>query len=226
MVIFVLEFCRIIAGIAMKIRVRFKALGLNILILLSVAVLLVGGTFWWLDRYTRHGESVEVPDVMNLFYADADILLTEHDMYATVVDSVYIDEQPRGVVVDQVPRAGSSVKRGRTIYLTVNAFSPRRIPIPKLDDLSYRQAQEVLKSLGFPKPRIIYEDSEYKDLVLRVLVDGEPVDAEERYAEDTRLTLVVGNGRFLPARRKVISAAEDSTETDAVELSDSDLLDL
>ena len=209
----------------MKIRVRFKTLGLHILILLGAVVLLVGGTFWWLGRYTRHGESVEVPDVVDLFYADADILLAEHEMYATIVDSMYIDDRPRGVVLDQVPRAGSSVKRGRTIYLTVNAFSPRRIPIPKLDDLSYRQAQEVLKSLGFPKPYIVYEDSEYKDLVLRVLADGEPIDAEERYAEDTRLTLVVGNGRFLPARRKVVSAAEDSTETDVVELTDSDLLD-
>ena len=210
----------------MKIRVRFKAVGLHILILLLVAVLLVGGTFWWLDHYTRHGESVEVPDVVDLFYDDVDILLAEHEMYATIVDSMYIDDRPRGVVLDQVPRAGSSVKRGRTIYLTVNAFSPRRIPIPKLDDLSYRQAQEVLKSLGFPKPYIVYEDSEYKDLVLRVLADGEPIDAEERYAEDTRLTLVVGNGRFLPARRKVVSAAEDSTETDVVELTDFDLLDL
>ena len=209
----------------MKIRVRFKAVGLHILILLLVAVLLVGGTFWWLDHYTRHGESVEVPDVVDLFYDDVDILLAEHEMYATIVDSMYIDDRPRGVVLDQVPRAGSSVKRGRTIYLTVNAFSPRRIPIPKLDDLSYRQAQEVLKSFGFPKPYIVYEDSEYKDLVLRVLADGEPIDAEERYAEDTRLTLVVGNGRFLPARRKVVSAAEDSTETDVVELTDSDLLD-
>ncbi len=210
----------------MKIRVRFKAVGLHILILLLVAVLLVGGAFWWLDHYTRHGESVEVPDIVDLFYDDADILLAEHEMYATIVDSMYIDDRPRGVVLDQVPCAGSSVKRGRTIYLTVNAFSPRRIPIPKLDDLSYRQAQEVLKSLGFPKPYIVYEDSEYKDLVLRVLADGEPIDAEERYAEDTRLTLVVGNGRFLPARRKVVSAAEDSTETDVVELTDFDLLDL
>ena len=148
----------------MKIRVRFKAVGLHILILLLVAVLLVGGTFWWLDHYTRHGESVEVPDIVDLFYDDADILLAEHEMYATIVDSMYIDDRSRGVVLDQVPRAGSSVKRGRTIYLTVNAFSPRRIPIPKLDDLSYRQAQEVLKSFGFPKPYIVYEDSEYKDL--------------------------------------------------------------
>ena len=210
----------------MKIRVRFKTLGLHILILLGAVVLLVGGTFWWLGRYTRHGESVEVPDVVDLFYADADILLAEHEMYATIVDSMYIDDRPRGVVLDQVPRAGSPVKRGRTIYLTVNAFSPRRISIPKLDDLSYRQAQEVLKSLGFPKPRIIYEDSEYKGLVLRVLADGEPIDAEERYAEDSRLTLVVGNGRFLPARRKVVPMAEDSTETDLLEVPDTAFLEL
>ena len=210
----------------MKIRVRFKAVGLHILILLLVAVLLVGGTFWWLDHYTRHGESVEVPDVVDLFYDDADILLAEHEMYATIVDSMYIDDRPRGVVLDQVPRAGSSVKRGRTIYLTVNAFMPRRIPIPKLNDLSYRQAQEVLKSLGFPKPYIVYEDSEYKDLVLRVLADGETIEPDARFSEDTRLTLVVGNGRFLPVRRKVVSAAEDSTETDAVELTDSAFLEL
>ena len=210
----------------MKIRVRFKILGLNVLILLLIAVLLVGGTFWWLGRYTRHGESTEVPDVINLFYIDADILLAKHEMYATVVDSVYIDDRPRGVVLDQVPRAGSLVKRGRTIYLTVNAFMPRRIPIPKLNDLSYRQAQEVLKSLGFTKPYIVYEDSEYKDLVLRVLADGETIEPDARFSEDTRLTLVVGNGRFLPARRKVAPTAEDSIEIDILELPDSAFLEL
>ena len=106
-------------------RIRFLSLGLHILIMLAVAVLAVVILFFWLDHYTRHGDVAEVPDVCGLYYLDADIALSEGGMRSTVIDSMYIDGMEKGIVLDQVPRAGSAVKHGRTIYLTINALSPR-----------------------------------------------------------------------------------------------------
>ena len=113
-------------------RIRFLSLGLHILIMLAVAVLAVVILFFWLDHYTRHGDVAEVPDVCGLYYLDADIALSEGGMRSTVIDSMYIDGMEKGIVLDQVPRAGSAVKHGRTIYLTINALSPRKIAVPEL----------------------------------------------------------------------------------------------
>ena len=59
----------------MKVRIRFLSLGLHILIMLAVAVVAVVALFFWLGRYTRHGDAVEVPDVCGLYYLDADVAL-------------------------------------------------------------------------------------------------------------------------------------------------------
>ena len=51
----------------MKVRIRFLSVGLHILIMLAVAVVAVVALYFWLDHYTRHGDSVEVPDVCGLY---------------------------------------------------------------------------------------------------------------------------------------------------------------
>ena len=186
----------------MKIGIRFKWLGIHILAILLFVVLAVAGTFWWLDRYTRHGDAVTVPDVDGYYYADAEALLEECGIHSLIIDSLYVDGCLPGAVIDQVPGAGSVVKHGRTIYLTINALSPRKVAIPKLTDLSFRQALIILNGLGFPEVEIEYEDSEYKDLVLALLVDGEPIEPGEKVSEISALTLVVGTGH-LSVRRKI-----------------------
>ena len=45
--------------------------------MLAVAVVAVVALFFWLGRYTRHGDAVEVPDVCGLYYLDADVALAD-----------------------------------------------------------------------------------------------------------------------------------------------------
>lgn len=181
--------------------------------MLAVAVVAVVALYFWLDHYTRHGDSVEVPDVCGLYYLDADASLAESQMRSLVIDSMYIDTMSPGVVLDQVPRAGSSVKSGRTIYLTINALSPRKVTMPELKNLSYRQAEAIVKGLGLSAPQIIYWNSEYKDLVLNVMVDGRPVEAGDKLPVTARVVFSVGNGMYAPTRRLT---AADSLSVDSL----------
>lgn len=194
-------------------RIRFLSVGLHILIMLAVAVVAVVALYFWLDHYTRHGDSVEVPDVCGLYYLDADASLAESQMRSLVIDSMYIDTMSPGVVLDQVPRAGSSVKSGRTVYLTINALSPRKVTMPELKNLSYRQAEAIVKGLGLSAPQIIYWNSEYKDLVLNVMVDGRPVEAGDKLPVTARVVFSVGNGMYAPTRRLT---AADSLSVDSL----------
>lgn len=181
--------------------------------MLAVAVVAVVALYFWLDHYTRHGDSVEVPDVCGLYYLDADASLAESQMRSLVIDSMYIDTMSPGVVLDQVPRAGSSVKSGRTVYLTINALSPRKVTMPELKNLSYRQAEAIVKGLGLSAPQIIYWNSEYKDLVLNVMVDGRPVGAGDKLPVTARVVFSVGNGMYAPTRRLT---AADSLSVDSL----------
>lgn len=194
-------------------RIRFLSVGLHILIMLAVAVVAVVALYFWLDHYTRHGDSVEVPDVCGLYYLDADASLAESQMRSLVIDSMYINTMSPGVVLDQVPRAGSSVKSGRTVYLTINALSPRKVTMPELKNLSYRQAEAIVKGLGLSAPQIIYWNSEYKDLVLNVMVDGRPVEAGDKLPVTARVVFSVGNGMYAPTRRLT---AADSLSVDSL----------
>ncbi len=196
----------------MKIRVRVKFLLLHIFLVVVAVFAAVYITFLWLDSYTRHGESVVVPDVEGLYHTAADVALAEQKMKAVIVDSMFIEGRPGGVVVDQVPSAGSRVKEGRSIYLTINSLYPRKVEMPELVDLSYRQAEAVLSGLGFAKPHIVYWNSEYKDLVLSVSVSGLPVLPGDKLPLTSQLTLAVGNGIYAPTRR--IAEAPDTAVVD------------
>lgn len=79
-------------------------------------------------------------------------------------------------MLEQSPKVNAKVKPNRTVYLTINAFSPRMISVPSLTDMSLRQARSTLEGLGFEKIRELYVPSEYKDLVLGVRFNGIELD--------------------------------------------------
>lgn len=122
----------------------------NLLLMTALAVALVVGVFKWLDTYTRHDVAVTVPDVEGMKLDEADAILRKHALVAVVSDSTYNTSRPGGIVLDMNPVAGSVVKDGRTIYLTVNTGRPPMREIPDLiDNSSLREAVARLQAMGF-----------------------------------------------------------------------------
>ncbi len=151
--------------------------------------------FLWLKHYTRHGEETQVPSICGMYLGEAQTILAAQGLKLEVIDSTYSKKAGLGTIVEQNPPANSNVKNGRTIYVIMNARSHRQVPMPELHDMSYRQAEATLNAMGLQVRDIVYEPSEYRDLVLDVRAEGESVVAGTRLPEGTQITLVVGKGR-------------------------------
>ncbi|MDE5901188.1 MAG: PASTA domain-containing protein [Muribaculaceae bacterium] len=166
----------------------------NLLIMAGVTIALLAGAMWWLDIHTGHGKVQEVPDVTGLPLADAVSSLKQRNLNAEVVDSLHADGIPRGAIVDQTPKPGDKVKPGRDIYLTVNAYTPRKISIPDLTGASLRQARTTLASLGFTNVTTRMVPSDYKDLVLAVKAMGVTLHSGTMLPPDTPIEIEAGEG--------------------------------
>jgi len=172
------------------------SLWLNLLAMLVVLVLLVFGLKWWLNVYTHHGESIEVPDLYGMDYREAIDMVEEAGLQIMANDSTYIKELPAGCVVVQSPAKGMAVKEGRTIYVTINSLTIPRVRIPDLvGNCSYREAQARLQQLEFRvmPPKLI--DGE-KDWVYGILMDGRHLQSGDMVARESQLTLIIGNGAY------------------------------
>jgi len=160
----------------------------------AVCVILVWGALFGLDIWTGHGKVVNVPNVSGLTLSQARDVLESADLTMELSDSVYSDNAVPGSVIEQLPREGDRVKPGRTVYLTINAFSPKTLSVPELTGVSFRQARSVLESLGFTNVNVRYIPSEYKDLVLAVKFNGLPLRAGTRLPVSSTITIEVGEG--------------------------------
>ncbi|MEA4935738.1 MAG: PASTA domain-containing protein [Paludibacter sp.] len=166
----------------------------RILLAILLFVVLSWITLIIIDFYTRHGESVTIPDLQGLYVEEAENILANYDLEALVIDSVYVKDKPLGTIVEQIPAANSSVKKNRSIFLVVNKQQVKMIPLPDVNDVSYRQADALLKSLGLKVSGVVYSPSEFKDLVIDVRYNGVHVAPGTRLPEESSLVLYIGSG--------------------------------
>lgn len=167
---------------------------LNLLLIIACGFLLVVAAMFGLDAWTAHGQVQVVPDVRALTIPEAERVLRDCNLRAEVVDSVYDTAVARGSVVEQVPPAANRVKPGRTVYLSINAFSPRQITLPELVGCSVRQARASLESMGFKDIREVRVPSDYRDLVLAVKSMGVTLRAGTKLPLSSAIVIEVGEG--------------------------------
>lgn len=165
-----------------------------ILIALAIVVVMGAVALWWLDKYTHHGDEVIVPNVVNSYVEEATILAGAEGLRLQIADTTYNRRFKLGSIVEQKPVADSRTKRGGDLYVIVNAKTVRQIPLPNLRDISFRQAEATLRSVGLALGNVTYQSSEYKNLVLDVRKNGESVEAGKRFPEGTKIDLIVGLG--------------------------------
>ncbi len=175
-------------------RIFVNPFTISIVAVIALAALMIIGTLYWLDSYTNHDTELVVPDLKDLSESEAAKMLKDKHLYCEVVDSVFMKGKKPGNVVDQTPVAGAKVKAERTIYLVINARSPRKVALPDLKDVSVRQAEAILNSIGLRVEGYEYVPSIYKDLVEDVKYDRKVMLSGERVNEGSAVTLCVGMG--------------------------------
>ncbi|MBR3951529.1 MAG: PASTA domain-containing protein [Bacteroidaceae bacterium] len=166
----------------------------NLLIMFVILVILFISLNVWLRSYTRHDDLTLLPSVKYLTIEEAADIFKRHNLKYEIIDSVFNDRATPGMIVEQVPAADTKVKEERTIYLTINAYSPKSAKIPTIINTSIRQAEAQLKSVGFKNIEIMLKPSPYKDLVLDVKHDGKSIAENEKIPTSSRITLIVGEG--------------------------------
>lgn len=148
----------------------------------------------YLPNTTNHGESVTVPDFTGLPSAKLDSAIAANALRFEVGDSSYSDEFKPLDVIRQFPHAGSKVKPGRKIFVTINRVNPPTVPLPAMIEISLINAMATLKSNELRAGRIFYRASPFKELVLEIQINGVKVEPGLRVPKGTVIDLIVGDG--------------------------------
>lgn len=161
-----------------------------------VVVVVVGifavATFF--KHYTKHDEFVEVPDFKGFHYTELDQYISDKNLRYSISDSVFHADQPRGVVLEQQPKAGSEVKPNRNIYVTINSVIPPSVVLPELRDYTVRQVVNKIPTYGLEIDSIIYKPAECDNCVIGVLFEGEEIEPGVHIEKGKSITLIVGEG--------------------------------
>lgn len=163
------------------------------LAVVATVVLLVLAN-WALGIYTTSGRVVVVPQLVGQMQSEIEEEVRNGDFSLVLIDSIYKAGEKPGVIVDQIPEAGKKVKKGRTIYVTINAFSKEMTTMPALVNYSYRNAIVNLQNAGLTVGRVDSVPSPYDGLVLKQSVGGKEVKTGERLPKGTAVDLTVGHG--------------------------------
>lgn len=167
----------------------------NFLVLLGViATGILLFFFVYLPKSTRHGETVTVPNLEGMPFADMDDFLGKRGFRYEVADSGYSPLYPPLSVLQQYPRAGTRVKENRKIYLTVKAKMPQVVKMPDLIDGTLKNAELVLQSYGLRRGEITYKPDLAVNAILQQLFEGERIAPGEPVPKGSFIDLVVGDG--------------------------------
>lgn len=163
------------------------------LAVVAVALLLTL-TNWLLGHYTTSGRTVVVPQLAGQLQSEVEAEVRNGDLRLQLMDSLYRADVRPGAIVDQVPAAGKKVKKGRTIYITINAFSKEMTTMPSLVNFSFRNARVNLQNAGLELGRVDSIPSPYDGLVLKQMSGGRDIEAGAKLPKGSVVNLVVGYG--------------------------------
>ncbi len=108
---------------------KSKAFRIHFAIALGSIALLLFIVFKWLNIYTRHAETISVPDLKGIEIVEAMDLLDQQG-FKYVIDSIYTELGAPNTVYEQEPEANALVKENRTIYLTIVSGSAPTVKLP------------------------------------------------------------------------------------------------
>ncbi len=174
----------------------------------SVGIVLLGLFIFYLlinniimPTYTRHGQSITVPDLTNSIYEDAREELNRLDLKIVEEGKKYdtSNQFPIGTVMTQNPRPGTTVKTGRRVYVIVSKGEPM-VEMPKLEGESQRNAVFMLENVGLKLGEIFYasSDSSSHSHIGKVIQQSIPVGSEIKIGTSVNITVISESDLFFP----------------------------
>ncbi len=128
--------------------------------LLALPLLIFALAAWWSLISSLSSDVREVPDLIDMQPEGAAEILSMRSLRLEVEDQrKYSDIYGEGRILGQEPAAGSRIKRGRNVSVTLSAGF-RQILVPNLAGMSLREATLVAEQKGFKVRRRLTSYSE------------------------------------------------------------------
>lgn len=163
----------------------------------ALTILLVFFVMQWLKSNTKHGEFVEVPDFSKMSVMEMRKTVEDKGLRYEVLDSAnYNPDYPRFSIIDQNPSAGTRVKEDRKIYFTVNPSGYKKVTVPKIIQVTKRNASSMLKAVGLDVERVTYVDELGKDMVYQIKYKGKYIKPGDKLPKTSKIELICGNGNI------------------------------
>ena len=148
-----------------------------------------------LEFITHHENHEIVPDISGMKLKNAIKLLTDSHLRYEVIDSAKFNPKlPPYAVIEIFPAPQSEVKKGRKVYLTLNPSGYRKISIPDIIQITRRNAESMLKAVGFEVGKITYRNNIGKDMILEIRYQGKIIAPGSVLPKTTKIDLILGNG--------------------------------
>ncbi len=167
----------------------------NLLALVVVTFVLIQLALWGMKWYTLHGESIEVPDLMNMDVKEAENLLKTRKLSFEVVDSVCKGKANGGIIKEQNPKPAQRVKESRKIYLIATRYEKCKVKVyyDQLIGRSRKQVVRFLQRSNLKVGKLTYRPGgRAENTVAEASVNGVPIFVEvnpnrgEKKPEDGR----------------------------------------
>lgn len=168
--------------------IKHPVIGLLLLLFLLVSVFLL------LRIFTRHAQEFPVPDFRTLSLADARVFATEKNLILVVADSSYVLTRRLGEILEQSPPSGDLVKKGRRVFLTINAVLPQMVTAPNIEGETIRQALIQLEQRGLYAGRLSFVPDIALSTVLQMSFKGKRIYPNDSIPKESRVDLLLGKG--------------------------------
>lgn len=186
-------------------KLKANKLVYNLLLIAAVMLALAVAAHLLMQVATRHGARRVVPDFSGIALQDAERLAQKHDLELHINDSLFVPAYQGGIILDQLPEGGVEVKPGRTVYITINSFRQKMVPVPFVAGRSLRQAKNMLEIAGLEIEELVYRTDMATNYVLEQYYDRQQILAESKVEAEmgSGITLYVGvepneNHTFVP----------------------------
>ncbi|MGW1168731.1 Stk1 family PASTA domain-containing Ser/Thr kinase [Streptomyces sp. NPDC002550] len=151
-------------------------------VLVLIGAILIGK---WVADGKNTNQTFPAPNFVDNSYSTAQKMAANSDLKLAPPVRKPCDNQPKGNVCSQDPKAGADVKKGDTITLVVSTGAPK-VDVPDVTSLPYDQAEAQLKAKGFQ----VEQQTEVSDRTPGVVIKQDPQGGTQKQKGST-ITLTV-----------------------------------
>ncbi|MDR1848006.1 MAG: PASTA domain-containing protein [Bacteroidales bacterium] len=170
---------------------KTKLFWTNFAVILVVFAAILFAVFKLLSVYTRHGEEFPLPDIEGLQLADLKTSKELSPFEIVIIDSIFTEGKPEGIILKQDPVAGTKVKKGRKIYVIVTSHTGEIIAMPNCTDQSVRMAVQQITAAGLRIGSLIFKSGDISNIVVGQKYEGRPVNPNAKIKRGSAIDLIV-----------------------------------